>query len=810
MKEDREIPSLAQYAAKSAARCALCLESADLKIVHANDAASTFLGCHSDDLAGMPLADLLEEPETIPDPSERSFRALIRAKGGWSYPVQMWIEQPQSDGPITGRWRELHPEGAFDQSHVATQLRAAIEVLPDGFVLYDADDRLVVCNQRYRDIYKKSAAAMVPGETFENILKFGLANGEYAQAIGREEDWLKERLAAHQEADRTVEQRLTNGRWLRILERRTPDGGRVGLRIDVTEQVESRDRACRAEQRLKDAIDALPGGFTLYDRDDRLVMYNENFSKLYEASNDGLAHGVTYEQFLRHGLANGQYPEATDDPESWLTSRLKNRLKDHYEKETYLCDGRWIRSLHQRTSEGGFVGFQLEITDQKERQFELEQTSTTDALTGISNRRGVTSFLEDATQRMSKEERLIFLHIDLDKFKAINDVIGHDAGDFVLQKVTEILQANVRPTDLVARIGGDEFLITLKTKITAEAALRFAERIRVQVSEPIHFQNRVCHVGASIGISIWDNDQQTTVEQAMLDADIALNDCKSRGRHRCTVFHKTMRQSTMQAALLAQEIIEGLKHREFVPWFQPQTDITGKHLDGFEVLVRWNHPERGIMSASQFLFAAEDAGLVDSIDREVLRRTLEFASSLKGTKWQDLKFSLNLSNARLSDPDIVEDYLAALAAHNMHPTQFRVEILESILLDERSSNVVENIRLFADEGFSVELDDFGTGHTAIASLREFPVERIKIDRSLIHNIHAEPELRVITDAVAGLGRKLGLKVLAEGVETEEERAVLEEIGCTCLQGYLLAPPFPEDEILEWLAARDVESLEHLT
>ncbi len=801
MKEDRRISGLAKRVARSAAQYILHLSGPNLRISHANDAAASFLGCELKDLIGISIQELIEQPETLPAPSKIPFQGLVRARGGWSYPVQMWLEAAKgTSGGATMRWSVLEGHKSQEQHLVTDQLRAAVEVLPDGFVLYDAEDRMIICNQRYRDFYSKSAPAMVPGATFESILRYGLSVGEYADGIGREEEWLSERLEAHRWANATVEQELSDGRWLRILERQTPDGGRVGLRIDITAQVDSRKRAQRAEQLLRDAIEASPAGFTLYDKQDQLLMFNENFEKLHKSSKDGLTTGISYEDFLRLGLSNGQYPEAFENPSDWLEKQLQDFKKDEFEKEMILNDGRWLRCLQSRTSEGGLVRFHLDITDQKRRQFELEQTSTTDALTGIANRRGVVTYLENAVNDTSGPKQLIFLHLDLDKFKAINDVIGHIAGDFVLQHVSDILKNNIRKDDLVARIGGDEFLITLQTNLSPDAALGFAERIRKQVSEPIQFENRLCHVGASIGISIWTRDQNTSIEQTLLDADIALNDCKSRGRHRCTIFHKKMRQSTVEAAQLAQEIIDGLGQHEFEPWFQPQTDITGMNLDGFEVLVRWRHPKRGIMNAGSFLTAAEDAGLVDSIDREVLAKTLAFAADLQGTKWEHLKFSMNLSNAQLSDPEIVDEYLAQLAHHNLAPHQIRIEILESILLDERSSNVVENIKLFADEGFSIELDDFGTGHTAIASLREFPVERIKIDRSLIHNIHLEPDLSVITDAVTGLGRKLGLKVLAEGVETEEERAVLEEIGCTCLQGYILTPALPKDEIIEWVEA----------
>ncbi|WP_158275525.1 PAS-domain containing protein [Maritimibacter sp. 55A14] len=270
----------------------------------------------------------------------------------------------------------LRAEAAEAEARLArAQLVAAVETLPDGFALYDAEDRLALCNSKYKEIYDRSAEAITPGARFEDILRFGISVGQYPDAIGREEEWEAERLAEHRAAASTFEEHLADGRWLRIIERPTPDGGRVGLRVDLTEQVESRRRAERAEQRLRDAINALPAGFWLFDGDGRLVMFNDFFCELYEVSAPAVRIGATSEEILRYGLDLGEYPEAVGREEEWLSEVQGRFASGDCEWEYPLSNGRWIRSYNRSTSEGGLVGIRVDVTALKRQQTELEETN---------------------------------------------------------------------------------------------------------------------------------------------------------------------------------------------------------------------------------------------------------------------------------------------------------------------------------------------------------------------------------------------------------------------------------------------------
>ena len=552
-------------------------------------------------------------------------------------------------------------------------LATAIESLPDGFVLYDADDRLVLCNDRYKDIYPQSAEAMVLGAKFREILQFGLDRAEYAEAIGREEDWLRERLLVHEKAEQTVEQRLSSGQWLRIVERLTRDGGRVGLRIDITEH--------------------------------------------------------------------------------------------------------------------------------KENEAKLEQYASTDPLTGLMNRRGLAEKMATLARELKAGERIAVLHVDLDKFKSINDTQGHDAGDFVLQHVGQLLQTCAGHDSIVARVGGDEFIVLMKSRQSDALILDCGHRIMRQLAKPVTFRDQICNLSACIGVAFFDPTGRDAINIAMSGADIALNEAKQVGRGQFRLFEQSMRDSTMRMIEMAQEIRLGIDAGRFEPYFQPQVNSLTGEIIGLEALIRWLHPTRGLVPAFEFLPAAERAGLMGALDEVVMDRSCAAIAEISTWGLGDICVSINMSMPQLRDRNILNRLQDHLDKYGITPDCLKIELLESTLLDERSDVIVENVHRLIQHGFLVELDDFGTGHAAIATLRKFAVSRIKIDRSLVQDINRDDELQVITGAIISLADRLGIKILAEGVETTLEEHTLQSLGCPCVQGYLHARPMPISLLKNWIIAQ---------
>ena len=361
-------------------------DAESLRFIEVNRAARENLGYDEAELLGMQACEI--KPEITPE----TFRAMLaplreghqdklvfrteqRRRDGTRYPIELTVQMMHEDRPVfVFMGLDITEREAAERAtrQAREQLVAAVETLADGFVLYDAEDRLVLCNSRYRELYPESAAAMIEGATFEEILRYGLARGQYADAVGREEDWLAERLEAHFRPSHMFEQQLRDGRVLRVLERETPDGGRVGLRIDITEQVESRRRAERAEQRLRDAINALPAAFWLFDEDDRLVMHNDRYVEFFPESAPAIRVGARFEDMIRYGLERGQYPEAIGREEEWLAGIMELRERPYYELEYPTSLGRWLKSYNQRTSDGGCVGFRVDISEIKQREADLQ------------------------------------------------------------------------------------------------------------------------------------------------------------------------------------------------------------------------------------------------------------------------------------------------------------------------------------------------------------------------------------------------------------------------------------------------------
>ncbi|WP_368187475.1 EAL domain-containing protein [Aestuariibius sp. HNIBRBA575] len=727
----------------------------------------------------------------------------LRRKDGTIYEADAVVQLTDSPDPdLIAYVVDISARNQAQQQAREAQdvLRTAIETLPDAFVLYDKNDHLVVCNQKYKEFYPLSASVMEPGTPFIDILREGLKQGEYVEAVGREQDWLVERMRQHQEAQINMKQHLIDGRWLRIIESETPDGGRVGLRIDITEEIESRNRAEQAEQYLIDAINASPAGFLLFDKDDRLVLYNPQISTMFNKVDWEPAIGLSFEDVLRESIRAHPMNLAGKKEQEWLESVLSNRNDSTHIYEGQMKDGTWIRFLDQRSTDGGYVSFRFDITAFKHQEAELRLAAQTDPLTGLLNRRGLSDVL-DALTKADPTAEFALLHIDLDKFKAINDVMGHAAGDHVLIQSGIKLRTQTRRDDVVARVGGDEFVICCKiTELTDVDAM--ARRVVETQSEPIIFEDKPCYVGASIGVATWRPRTGQLADQALQDADIALKISKDSGRGKYVTFLPEMRHLAQASAQLAHEIVQALADDAFCVWFQPQLSLDGEKVIGFESLVRWQHPERGLLLPGDFLPAADEANLMDSLDQHVLYLTCAAMSELMAAGFENPRFSINLSTSRLCDPNLLDTIHTNLSLFDLRPDQLVMEILESTLLDERTANVVENIGKLAASGFSVELDDFGTGHTAIASLREFPVDRIKIDRSLIRGIDQDAELRMITSAIINLCSGLGLNAICEGVETAAELSVLKELGCREVQGYYFAKPMPISDLVSWLWDRN--------
>jgi diguanylate cyclase (GGDEF)-like protein len=462
------------------------------------------------------------------------------------------VEQRLPDGGMLGFSIDVTElvarEGELEAARA--RLNDALEALPEGFALYDRDDRFVLCNQRYREMYADSAAAFVPGATFESILRYGLVRGQYPQAAADPQAWVAERMRRHRETDgRPILQELPGGRWLRIDERRS--GGIAGVRTDVTEMVlqghaleAARADAARAEQLLLDAIEAIPAGVEVYDEQDRLVVHNQRLARMYPHVADQMRRGETFESMVRRSLSLGTLPQARGREEAWLAERLAQRANTAQPFLQQLADGTWLQVHETRSAHGSVVGVRLDVTELvhqrnalREANAALEALSTTDALTGLANRRQFDVRLAEEIQRAQRHATpLALLLVDVDYFKRFNDHFGHQRGDEALREVARVLQAQVRrPSELVARYGGEEFALVLP-HVDAANARRVAERCVAAMNAAAlpHGASPVSpNLTLSVGYAVWTPGGAAAQADALLRrADEALYAAKGAGRAR--------------------------------------------------------------------------------------------------------------------------------------------------------------------------------------------------------------------------------------------------------------------------------------
>jgi diguanylate cyclase (GGDEF)-like protein len=431
-----------------------------------------------------------------------------------------------------------------------------------------------------------------------------------------------------------------------------------------------------------------------------------------------------------------------------------------------------------------------------EAKASIEYNALHDSLTGLPNRR----YLDDMLRRFADPAlleggKLALLHIDLDRFKQINDTLGHAAGDAMLVHAAHVLQSNVRPEDFVARIGGDEFVIVCVVK--DEAMLSgLADRIIATMRQPVPYDGHECRFGVSVGIASGAGDAVDPAK-LLVNADIALYKAKSNGRSRFEYFTPSLQSEVIKTKRLADHILQGLDRHEFEPWFQFQFDAKTLDVVGCEALARWRHPTDGVVAPDTFLAVAEELNVVATIDRIILEQSLTARAGWLAQGLVVPRVSVNVSARRLRD----EQLLSGLRSLDIQPGTVSFELVESIFLDKTDDLVHFHVEQLKELGIDIEIDDFGTGYASIVSLLQLKPKRLKIDRQLVIPVLSSSAQRRLVDSVIDIGKSLDIEVVCEGVETMEHAKVLRDLGCDILQGYALARPMPASQVPAFLRSQ---------
>jgi diguanylate cyclase (GGDEF)-like protein len=549
------------------------------------------------------------------------------------------------------------------------------------------------------------------------------------------------------------------------------------------------------ETRTREAlVESLSEGFLLFDSDDRLIIKNSHFIDLYPTLIDIAVPGASYEDIVRAEFANtlGLTPDDVD-----AAPEFRRRLEQHGHarsmSEHHLKDDRWVLVNEHRTSEGGTVVHYTDITELKRREQQIQHLAFHDALTGLPNRllfqERIVEALADAKLR---GETIAVLCLDLDHFKNVNDSLGHPAGDALLKVVGDRLRQCVRERDTVARLGGDEFGVVLARLTDAELAATLASRMISALNEPADLSGHQAVIGTSIGVST-SAAEGLDADKLLKNADLALYRAKADGRGTFRFFEADMDARAQARRALEINLRQATARGELELHYQPQVHLQTRTVTGFEALVRWRHPERGLVSPGEFIPLAEETGIIIQIGEWVLRQACSDA-----TTWPDgINVAVNVSPAQFRDHDLAQRVAKILAETGLPAHRLEIEITESLLLRDVKANLgtLDELRQL---GLRISMDDFGTGYSSLSNLRSFPFDKIKIDRSFVKDLDESPDSAAIVRAVLGLGLSLGISTCAEGVETAAQMAALREQGCTEMQGYYFSPPRPLKELANLL------------
>jgi diguanylate cyclase (GGDEF)-like protein len=708
-----------------------------------------------------------------------------------------------------------------ERSRARATLDAAIESMSDGFVMWDRDDRLVTCNEQYRHMYRLSADFISPGAKFEDIIRGGIQRGQYPQATGDMEEFVRQLTAWHHHNEGPLERELPDHRWILITERSTPDGGIVGIRTDITDlktalskleaaneraqqaveetqlqnaALRERDRALHIQNVLFDAaLNNMSQGLLMTDRNQRLIVHNNRFLDLFAIDPAAFSAGLATHDIFDRMQASGQFP--VDVLEN---AYLKQRgLADAQQSGSFVMtseQGRSIAISQRPIADGGWIATYEDVSEQRRAEEHIRFAAHHDALTSLPNRVLFRIRLDEMITSLTHPGAgLALLYVDLDRFKQVNDTLGHPMGDALLEAAGRRLMNCLRDTDIIARLGGDEFAIAHVSTDMPAAAEHLAQRVIDTLSAPYKLAGHTIIGGASIGIALTDTADMDA-DTLLKNADMALYQSKAKGRGSFSLFEADMETQLITRLAIEEDLRDALDRKEFELLYQPLYDLSNDRIAGFEALIRWHHPVRGTVSPLQFIHIAEETGLIHSIGAWVLNKACADAMKLP----DDVRVAVNLSPAQFGTGDIVEIVAAALHASGLPANRLELEITETTLLDNNDNTIALLFRLHA-LGLRIALDDFGTGYSSLTYLRIFPFDKIKIDQSFVREMATRPDCAAIVNSVVALANKLNITTTAEGIETLDQLKLVRETGCTEAQGYLFSVPRPLQDILDFFA-----------
>ena len=670
------------------------------------------------------------------------------------------------------------------------RLSDIIENSPSIITLKDTSGKFVIVNKRfaetfgvaYKDIIGKTEAEVFSNNLIKHSLEANNAGNELALSNASEESIS---IGAESKTFITSQFPLKN------------QNGKVygvgGIQTDITERKAMEQRLFQAQQ----VIDHMKEAVVITDIQGNIEDINQAFTNI-----------TGYEREELIGKNTSINKSGRHDKEFYKDMWQKLLESGHWSGEIWdrkKCGAiypKWL-SISAIYDDNGkilrYAGIFNDISDQKETEKELKYLAFYDPLTKLPNRSLFSEHLKQALancQRNAKKAAVMF--IDLDRFKDVNDSLGHTVGDELLIQVAQRIHTRLRSNDTVSRLGGDEFTITLTDITNEESIASIGQEIIDGFQTPFTLFGNEIFVGCSIGIAVYPADGNNT-EQLLKNADTAMYHAKELGRGRYQFFEEEMNETVLRRVSLERNLRNALNSEQFVLHYQTKHNLITKEVIGMEALIRWNHPEEGLISPAEFIPVAEQSDLIVSLGEWVLNTACKHAKEWQAKGLRFHRVAVNLSPKQFQMPYLLDLINATLKAHNLSPEYLELEITEGVVMDnpDEAINILHEIR---DMGVHLSIDDFGTGYSSLAYLKKFPIDTLKIDQSFIRDLTIDSDDAAIVESVISMAKSLQVGVIAEGVETQEQVDFLKLRGCNEAQGYYLSKPIPHEQIMEKLSA----------
>lgn len=767
------------------------------RIVRVNRAVVETLGYRHEELIGRCYLDLVhpQEKETV-----RAVDAGLRSGNNTIYDFE--IRCLCKDGTAlrtawAARWMEdrklMHATGRDITERYATQaelqksrdqLSTILESIGDAFFTLDYDWRITYVNKRTADFVSKTKEELIGKVIWEAVPEFRSSSvrPQYQRAM---QTRCKVFFEGYWEQTDS---------WADIRIYPNEDGLAVFFH-DITQRRESEHAVRASEQKLREVIEMTPAGYAVIDADSIIREVNLALCKMSGHSRDeliGLPYTRLFSSFpnrntlFRQGAVNWVHGrEGTITHKDGHTAHVL--INANVKRD---CDGNAL----------AVTAFLTEITERKQTEERLHQLANHDILTGLPNRSFLNIRLQDILDNARQNESVAVMFIDLDRFKEVNDTLGHDPGDMLLREVAHRLQSIMRPSDIVARLGGDEFIVVANCTHGRQAASIIADKLLSALKSPFTIENQEVFVTASIGISLFPHDGKSK-ELLFKNADMAMYSAKAAGRNNFRFFESEMGEAATVRMKLENSLHHAISRNEFELHYQPRIDLKSMQIVGLETLIRWNHPQLGRIPPLQFIPIAEESGMIESIGQWVLQESCRQLRQLIDRTGRPLRLSVNVSARQLKSKTLVQQVQAVLQEAELPSHMLELELTETALMEDMDISVAI-LRELKDLGVMLAVDDFGTGYSGLAYLQRFPLDVLKLDRSFVNeNAEGAKNLKFIK-AFLDLAHALNLSVVAEGVETLEILNYLLEFSCDEGQGYLFAQPLPMDELEIFLKQSD--------